>query len=323
MNETFVNNIFQNGDFDSLAFEAWNHQFQTNKVYRHWCNAISKTLPPKNLSTIPFLPIGFFKGHKVISGDFTPSVTFKSSGTTGESISHHLVKDANLYTTSFIKGFELPYGKTEDWCILALLPGYLERTDSSLVFMVNELINRSTHPQSGFYLYDHIGLEKSLIIQEKNKQKTLLIGVTYALLDFTENHPIPLSHTIVMETGGMKGKRKEITRNEVHKILSSRFKTTSIHSEYGMTELLSQCYSQGNGRFTPPPWVKFFIREEDDPLSVQNTGRGALNIIDLANIHSCCFIATDDLGFVFPDGSFEVLGRIDSSDVRGCSLMTI
>lgn len=233
------------------------------------------------------------------------------------------MKDINLYKQSFSKAFELFYGDIKDWCVIGLLPSYLERNNSSLVLMVDELIKMSGHADSDFYLYDFDKLQSTLQRLEMQQQKTLLIGVTFALLDFADSHPMQLDHTTIMETGGMKGRRKELTRFEVHDYLKQKFDVKNIHSEYGMTELLSQAYSKGDGIFVCPPWMKVLVRDEEDPLRVSVSGRGVLNVIDLANIYSCSFIATDDVGMVYEDGSFEVFGRLDNSDIRGCSLLVV
>lgn len=311
-------------DFQSLALEIFQYQFQHNAVYRAFVTAVKVNPSGVNsLEKIPFLPIGFFKTHRVTTGDFTPSLVFESSGTTGMNRSRHFVNDAGLYQTSFIRAFEKYYGSVNEWCIIGLLPSYLERKTSSLVFMVNELIRQSGHPQSGFYLNNLEKLYNVLSELESKKQKTLLLGVTFALLDFAERFPLALSHTVVMETGGMKGRKKELTRKEVHSILKEAFCKKEIHAEYGMTELLSQAYSQGHGIFQCPSWMKVLIREEEDPFQViANPGEsGVLNIIDLANVYSCSFIATDDLGKLQEGECFEVLGRRDESDLRGCSLL--
>ena len=236
-----------------------------------------------------------------------------------------MVKDVSIYQQSFTKAFELFYGDISSWCIIGLLPSYLDRekNTSSLVMMVDSLVKLSNHPKSGFYLTDFDKLHDTLLQLETQQQKTLLIGVTFALLDFAENYKFNLQHTIVMETGGMKGRRKELTRAEVHSIITKGLGVKNVHSEYGMTELLSQAYSDDNGRFICPPWMKVMIRDEEDPLSVKPFGKGVLNVIDLANIYSCSFIATDDVGVVYEDGSFEVWGRLDNSDIRGCSLLVI
>ena len=278
----------------------------------------------KLVENIPFLPIGFFKTQMVCTGEFEPALVFESSGTTQTINSRHFVKDASLYTHSFNKAFELFYGPAQDWCILALLPAYLERQNSSLVMMAEELIKKSAHPESGFYLYDHDKLAEVLQQLEAKRQQTILIGVTFALLDFAEQFPMPLQHTVIMETGGMKGRKEEMIREQVHELLKKAFGLKMIHSEYGMTELLSQAYSKGAGLFHCPPWMKVLIREEDDPFAVKkDAGTGVLNIIDLANVYSCAFIATDDAARLHADGSFEVLGRVDNSDIRGCSLLAV
>jgi len=304
--------------------ELFTHQYNTNKVYNEWCNCL-RTNVDKVASTekIPFLPISFFKTNTVISGDENYELFFESSGTTQSRKSRHYIKDIQVYTQSFTKGFELFYGDIQDWCIIGLLPSYLQQQHSSLVKMVNELIKLSNHVKSGFYLHEYEQLHKVLSELEQQQQRTLLIGVTYALLDFAEQSSLQLSSTIIMETGGMKGRRKELTRNEVHDILKKQFQVSQIHSEYGMSELLSQAYAKADGRFYCPSWMKVLVRDEDDPFLVKEKGKGALNIIDLANVNSCAFIATDDVGEVFEDGSFAVQGRLDGSDIRGCSLMVI
>jgi phenylacetate-coenzyme A ligase PaaK-like adenylate-forming protein len=308
--------------FEGLALVLFQFQYNHNPVYRQYVDLLDiDPFAVTAINKIPFLPIDFFKTHRVSATSFREEAVFESSGTTQTIQSRHFIKDLSIYKQSFEKCFQKFYGNAHDWCILGLLPSYLERTNSSLVIMVNELIRLSQHAHSGFYLYDHQKLSDVLEQLEKNRQKTLLIGVTFALLDFAENNSKPLKHTIVMETGGMKGKREEMTRNEVHAILKSAWDLSAIHSEYGMTELLSQAYSAGEGLFECPPWMKVILREEDDPLITKNAGRGLINVVDLANIYSCSFIATDDIGLLHPNGSFEVLGRRDNSDLRGCSLM--
>jgi len=313
----------QKHGFEQLALELFQLQASENHLYRSFIQALGIDAGRvSNVASIPFLPVSFFKNHDVTTGSFVPDVVFESSGTTQTGNSRHLVKSADLYRRSFINAFELFYGSPESWCIIGLLPSYLERQNSSLVMMVNDLVNLSKHAESGFYLNELEKLAKVLQKNEASKQKTLLIGVTFALLDFAEQYKFPLKHTTVMETGGMKGRRKEITRVEVHEILKDAWQLNSVHSEYGMTELLSQAYSSGGGLFRCPPWMKIILRDEDDPLTVKlSTTSGLINVIDLANIHSCAFIATDDIGKLYTDGSFEVIGRMDSSDVRGCSLM--
>jgi hypothetical protein len=315
--------------FSQLALDIFRFQYDNNAVYNKFCT-ILKTDPFQinSIEKIPFLPISFFKSHKVVSTHFEPATVFESSGTTQSINSKHFIKDVLLYEKSFTTGFNLFYDQPKDWCIIALLPSYLERNNSSLVMMADKLIAQSQHPQSGFYLNDMEKLQATLVSLEKKQQKTLLIGVTFALLDFAEKFPMALPNTIIMETGGMKGRREEMTRMEVHQILGNTFQQKIIHSEYGMTELLSQAYSKGNGIFNTPPWMKILIREEDDPLSIHSPKKdkvlsGALNIIDLANIYSCSFIATEDAGKLNSDGSFEVIGRLDNTDIRGCSLMAL
>ncbi|MBT8188023.1 MAG: acyl transferase, partial [Croceitalea sp.] len=300
-------------------------QYIKNPVYREFCNRLKiDTAAVKDVNQIPYLPIEFFKTKRVVSGQNSPQAVFSSSGTTGSTSSKHYVADSKLYEMSFRKTFELFYGSITDYCVLALLPSYLERSGSSLIYMVNDLIFKSKHPDSGFYLDNLVALKSKIEQQEKRGQKTLLIGVSFALLDFIESFDLSLWHTIVMETGGMKGRRKELIRNELHQLLKKAFGTKTIHSEYGMTELLSQAYSQGEGIFECPPWMRVSTRDTEDPLSRQEFGKtGGINVIDLANVYSCAFIATQDLGKVYTDGSFEVLGRFDHSDIRGCNLMAL
>jgi hypothetical protein len=322
-------------NFQEIAIEIFRFQYDSNLVYRSYVDALGvKPHLVDVIEKIPFLPISFFKTDEIKAGKFNVERIFESSGTTQTISSRHHVKYVSLYVESFTRGFENIYGKIENWCILGLLPSYLERGNSSLVFMVENLIKRSGHLQSGFYLNEFERLKETLISLEKAKQKTLLIGVTYALLDFAEQFPPDsyrekLEHTTIMETGGMKGRREELTRMEVHERLKKAFGKNEIHSEYGMTELLSQAYAVKDGRFKCPPWMKVMIRDEEDPLAVsvprfQTVApiAGAINIIDLANVYSCSFIATDDVGKLYPDNSFEVLGRMDGSDLRGCSLLT-
>jgi hypothetical protein len=316
-------------NFTETALDVFNFQYRQNPVYNQFCNAIHiDSTKIDDISNIPFLPIDFFKTHTITTTPFESAIIFESSGTTKTTNSKHSVKDISIYQQSFTTAFNLFYGSTTDWCILALLPSYLERNNSSLVMMADALIAESRHQKSGFYLNNLEQLRNTLIELENQKQKTLLIGVTFALLDFAEQYPMHLHYTTIMETGGMKGRRQEITRQEVHYILCNNFNVNKIHSEYGMTELLSQAYSKGDGIFNCPPWMKILIREDDDPLSVRaadkhHTTAGAVNVIDLANIYSCSFIATDDAGKLYPDESFEILGRLDNSDIRGCSLLTV
>ncbi len=308
--------------FDELALEIFRFQYQNNPVYNQYVKALHLVGEDvRDVLDIPFLPIRFFKSHEVLTTSFGPEAVFESSGTTQTVNSRHYVKHLSLYRRSFLRTFEQFYGPVEGWCIIGLLPSYLERRNSSLVVMVDELIRRSGHPHSGFYLYEHERLQQVLQQLGSAGQPTLLIGVTFALLDFAEKFPMPLQHTIVMETGGMKGRREEMTRQEVHGILQNAFGLSSVHSEYGMTELLSQAYSQGEGIFSCPPWMKVLVRQEDDPLAVGYSGTGIVNVIDLANLYSCSFIATEDVGRLDGAGRFEVQGRLDHSDIRGCSLM--
>jgi hypothetical protein len=308
--------------FETLALEIFRFQYNHNPIYQQYAKTVGRVGGQiRTITDIPFLPVSFFKSHKVCTAGFEPEAVFESSGTTQSINSRHFIKDLSIYQQSFLKAFQQFYGKVQDWCIIGLLPAYLERKNSSLVVMVDELVKQSNHPQSGFYLYEHEKLAAVLQQLEAMGQKTLLIGVTFALLDFAEKFPMHLSHTTIMETGGMKGRRKEMTRTEVHDVLQNAFSTKNIHSEYGMTELLSQAYSTGDGLFRSPPWMKVLVRQEDDPFDVRITGSGVINVIDLANIYSCSFIATDDIGKVFAGNNFEVQGRTDNSDIRGCSLM--
>jgi hypothetical protein len=323
--------VAQGNNFNELAIEVFHFQHQNNNIYRKYCDTLDITADKVHaIERIPFLPIQFFKSHQITSTHFEPEAIFESSGTTTSINSKHFVKDINLYKKSFTTGFEKFYGKAKDKCILGLLPSYLERKNSSLVMMVDELIQQSDNNLSGFYLYDYDKLYSTILHNEILKQPTILIGVTYALLDFAQKYPMQLRHTIIMETGGMKGRREEITRQQVHVELQKNLGISLVHSEYGMTELLSQAYSKGDGIFHCPPWMKVLIREEDDPFKIyvasnvkQKPITGAINIIDLANIYSCSFIATDDIGRLNNNESFEVLGRMDNSDMRGCSLMML
>lgn len=318
-------------NFADTALQVFRYQYELNETYNLFCNIIKRS--PANVISpeqIPFLPIQFFKTKKIKTGNFTEQLIFESSGTTGAESSRHYVHDAALYEKSFLKSFEMFYGDIKNLCIIGLLPSYLERGNSSLVYMVDKLVKLSAQKNSGFYLYDHEKLKNVLDENENHAVKTILIGVTYALLDFAERYPMQLKHTIVMETGGMKGHRKELSRGRVHEILQAQFGLENIHSEYGMTELLSQAYSKEKGIFNCPPWMKIAVRNEDDPFEINflpAAGKlfagGAINITDLANLHSCSFIATDDAGKIYRDGSFEIIGRLDNSDIRGCGLMMI
>jgi len=300
-------------------------QYENNIVYREFCDFMKTDVAKvKSLQQIPFLPIQFFKSHTVVSNENTIEKTFSSSGTTGINTSKHFVTAISLYEESYRKGFSQFYGNIEDYTILALLPSYLEREGSSLIYMFEDLIKRTNNPESGFYLHNHPELIEKLIKLDLYGQNVILIGVTYALLDLIENYEFQLKNTIIMETGGMKGKRKEMIREELHHQLCQGFGVTAIHSEYGMTELLSQAYSLGNGVFECPSWMQILIRDTEDALTYVPDGKsGGINLIDLANINSCSFIATQDLGKKNPNNSFEVLGRFDNSDIRGCNLMVI
>ena len=351
MNREWHDKIFSVTEkgFRQLALDIFHFQYKANSVYNSYVNALGKTPSEVDeIEKIPFLPISFFKTDEIKTGEFNAQVIFKSSGTTQTKNSQHHVKDVSVYTQSFTTAFKEIYGDPQEWCVLGLLPSYLEKGNSSLVYMVDDLIKQSQHPQSDFYLHDLERLKETLLSLERTSQKTLFLGVTYALLDFAEKFSIPLTSTIIMETGGMKGRREELTRMEVHDQLKKAFGKSEIHSEYGMTELLSQAYAKKEGRFQSPPWMKVLIRDDEDPLTVWSsesgvgsrksivvsqrlrtpnsefrTITGAINIIDLANVYSCSFIATDDVGKLYPDKSFEVLGRMDGSDLRGCSLLTV
>jgi phenylacetate-coenzyme A ligase PaaK-like adenylate-forming protein len=323
--ETIRQKIFSvaPANFESIAVEVFQYQYGNNPVYNEFVKLLDiKPAAVKKVSKIPFLPIEFFKTKKIISNNKPEQKIFESSGTTGITTSRHYVADLALYEESLSRGFKLFFGDPKQFCILGLLPSYLERDNSSLVYMTDYLVKASGHPLSGFYIDDYKKLNDAIHILEKQGQKTILLGVTFALLDFAEGFPQPLNNTIIMETGGMKGRREEISRDELHTILCNAFKVNSIFSEYGMTELLSQAYSKGNGIFQSLPWMKIFIRDVNDPFKIIETGQsGAINIIDLANLDSCSFISTSDLGKCLPDGAFEVLGRIDYSDIRGCNLL--
>ena len=311
--------------FEKIALKTFRFQHQNNLVYREFCDFLKTDVQKvKSLEQIPFLPIQFFKSHRVVSNENPIQETFTSSGTTGMATSKHLVTEVRLYEESYRKGFSQFYGNIEDYVVLALLPSYLERKGSSLIYMVEDLIQMTNNPESGFYLHNHEELIEKLIRLDQSGQNVILIGVTYALLDLIEKHPFQLQNTIIMETGGMKGKRKEMIREELHEQLCQGFGVTAIHSEYGMTELLSQAYSVGNGVFECPSWMQILVRDTEDALTYVSDGKtGGINVIDLANINSCSFIATQDLGKKNPNNSFEVLGRFDNSDIRGCNLMVI
>lgn len=326
--QTYKNTIFKaltQDEFTKTAINVFNFQAANNKVYKQFIDLLNIDVKEvKQLHDIPFLPVSFFKSHTVVSNNEPIQATFTSSGTTGTEPSKHLVTDLSIYEESYNKGFSLFYGLPKDYCIIALLPSYLERTGSSLIQMCQGLIEQSDHPKSGFYLNQYDELAALINELEAKGQKTLLIGVSFALLDLISLYTFSLKHTIVMETGGMKGRREELTRSALHELLGNGFGVDKIHSEYGMTELLSQAYSKGDGVFSCPPWMQILLRDTTDPFAYVDKGKsGGVNIIDLANINSCSFIATQDIGRILPDGNFEILGRFDHSDVRGCNLMVL
>lgn len=310
-------------DFENVALESFRFQAEKNAVYHNYLKLLNiNPLKIDSIRKIPFLPISFFKTKKVVTGNIDSSaIVFSSSRTTGTEPSLHYVSDISLYEKAFTQTFNHFYTSTDQWCILALLPSYLEREGSSLVYMCQHLVDKTGKKNSGFYLNDFKKLADTITVNEQRGVKTLLIGVSFALLDFAHAYPMPLKNTVIMETGGMKGRRKEMIRQELHAILKEAFLLNVIHSEYGMTELLSQAYSSGNGIFHCPPWMKVFVRDSNDPLSESVPGQGGINIIDLANINSCCFISTQDIGRVYDDGTFEILGRFENAEVRGCNLL--
>ncbi|WP_121964339.1 acyl transferase [Myroides sp. N17-2] len=312
-------------DFHRVAMKVFRFQYEYNPIYQQFCNLLNKTPEQvKTITDVPFLPIEFFKSRDILSSTDPIQITFTSSGTTGMITSKHHVTDLAYYEYSFRAAFSHFYGNIEDYVVLALLPAYLEREGSSLIYMVEDLIEGSNQPESGFYLNNYEELAKTLVNLDKQGKNILLIGVTYALLDMIEMQKFSLSNTIIMETGGMKGRRKEMIREELHKVLCDGFGVSKIHSEYGMTELLSQGYSFGDGIFECPPWMDILTRDPEDALTYVEEGKtGGVNVIDLANVNSCSFIATQDLGKKYKDGSFEILGRFDHSDIRGCNLMVV
>lgn len=308
--------------FEELALQVFRLQYGENPVYRAFVDALRVEPGSVNqVLQIPFLPVRFFRTHRVQTAVSEARLVFESSGTTAADPSRHYVYDPGLYEESFTRGFEAAVGRLEDFCIVGLVPSPRERPQSSLGFMVNGLIRRSQHPQGGFYLDRKRQLLSLLPALQENAQQILLIGLSHALMDFAEFAPLPLRNTLVIETGGMKGRRRELTREELHGKLCEAFNLEAVGSEYGMTELLSQAWALSSGLFIGPPWMRVLVREENDPRAVSVQGTGAINIIDLANIYSCSFLATDDLGRVRGDGKFEVLGRIDNTDLRGCSLL--
>lgn len=312
-------------EFESASLEVFKFQFENNRVYRSFCDLLYiYSSDVKRIEDIPFLPIQFFKSHEILSTANAVEQVFTSSGTTGDLTSRHLVTDIQLYEESFRRAFAHFYGAVEDYVVLALLPSYLEREGSSLIYMVEDMIKHSNHVESGFYLRNLSELKDILIDLDTQGKKVLLIGVSFALLDLVESYQFQLKNTIIMETGGMKGRRKELVREEMHEILKQGFGVNSIHSEYGMTELLSQAYSKEHGIFECPKWMQILTRDPEDPLTILPKNKtGGINVIDLANINSCAFIATQDLGKTLSDNQFEVIGRFDNSDLRGCNLMVL
>lgn len=318
-------NINSSEQFNEVCLKVFNYQYKENKIYKKYVDELKvKINNIENCDQIPFLPVEFFKTHKIITGTGVVQKIFKSSGTTGFVASSHYITDLNIYEKSFVKTFNLFYGKPEKYTFLALLPSYSERNDSSLIYMVQKLMNISNKKDNRFYLYDHQELFEKITDLEKQNKKTILFGVSFALIDFFEKYNIELKHTTIIETGGMKGRKKEIVREELHSVIKSATGLSGIHSEYGMTELLSQAYSKSNNLYKTPPWMKILIRDTNDPFNyVKPVATGGINVIDLANINSCSFIETKDLGKLHTDNSFEILGRFDNSDIRGCNLMVL
>ncbi len=325
--ERYCNDIFAiktAADFERLSLQAFYFQYTNNPIYRKYCDLLCVDAAAINyIADVPFMPVEFFKSHKLLCDGRDVEVVFTSSSTTGAVPSSHYVADASLYRKAFLAGFRQFYGEPSDFCILGLLPAYLERSGSSLVYMVDELVKMSGDCRSGFFLHNHEDLYNTICHLEAQSRKYILIGVSFALLDFAEKYSLQMKNGIVMETGGMKGRRKEMVRSELHSILKDAFGVLNIHSEYGMTELLSQAYSDGNGIYKCSSTMKVLVREPNDPLSVHASGSGAINVVDLANIYSCSFLQTSDLGHVSDDGTFTVSGRFDSADVRGCNLMVL
>lgn len=317
-------NIISNSEFESLALEIFRFQVNNCEVYSEFVHHLNININAiDSIDKIPFLPIQFFKTHKVISNKNNIEQVFLSSGTGGAQ-SQHFVTDISLYKKSYSKGFEHFYGHIEDYTVLALLPSYLEREGSSLIYMAADIIKKSKNPKSGFFLKNTQKMTKILKNHSKSDKKLFILGVSFALIDLVENQKFDLKDAIIMETGGMKGRRKELVREELHAILCEGFGVSKIHSEYGMTELLSQAYSKGNGIFKSPPWMKIFTRDTEDALTTLTYGKtGGINVIDLANVNSCSFIATQDLGKVYANETFEIIGRFDNSDIRGCNLMVL
>ncbi|MBC7382314.1 MAG: acyl transferase [Bacteroidia bacterium] len=324
--QQLINAIFNSNlnNFDELCLHLFRVQYKNNKIYRKYCNFIGITDPTviRVVEKIPFLPVSLFKTHQVLASDKPVHTTFFSSATGGSGQSKHYLTDITLYQKSFITAFELKFGSTQNYCFLALLPSYIEREGSSLIYMVQHLMNVSAHPLNGFFLYDHLKLQQRIKTLEESAQNYVLFGVSFALLDFVKKADVEIKTGKIIETGGMKGRKKEMTKMEVQQRLQQGLKTTAVYSEYGMTELLSQAYAKNDGMYDCPPWMKVFISDPTDPFVYVDCGKtGVVNVIDLANINSCCFIQTSDLGRKNKQEQFEVLGRLDHSDLRGCSLM--
>ncbi|MBP9689477.1 MAG: acyl transferase [Bacteroidia bacterium] len=310
--------------FDELALQLYHHQLKNNVILQEYHTLTNKIINPKSINNISFLPVSFFKNQQVKTGEFTPQVIYTSSTTSGGIPSKHFVADKSIYAQSYLTAFKHFYGDPKQYVFLCLLPNYLERDGSSLIDMAQGLIEASNQTESGFYLYDFDKLATTIKEVLSQNKRIFLLGVTFALLDFAEQFPMDLQYTIVMETGGMKGRKQEQTRIEIHDYLKNQFNITTIHSEYGMTELLSQGYSKGEGVFECAPWMKVVITDLNDPFTLMPTGKaGIINVIDLANVDSCAFIETQDLGRLLANGCFEVLGRMDNTEVRGCNLMYV
>jgi len=325
LNISEIFKIITEKEFNELAIQIFGYQYKNNTTYKTYTNNLGVSISEiKHYKQIPFLPVDFFKSHKILSTKKKTEIVFKSSGTTGMTRSNHYIADLKIYEKSFTETFKLFYGNPEDYVFLALLPSYSEQGNSSLIYMVEKLMQKSGKKDNGFYLYNHGDLADKLVKLEKQRKKTILFGVSFALLDFFEKYHLDLNHTTIIETGGMKGRKKEIIREELHRIIKEATGLKQIHSEYGMTELLSQAYAKDENKYTSPPWMKILIRDANDPFSYLKNGQsGGINIIDLANIYSCSFIETKDLGKLHPDNSFEILGRFDNSDIRGCNLMVV
>lgn len=327
MKDKLINKIFNINSpeaFEQTALEVFRYQYENVSVYRKFCDLMRVTVDAVSTSKeIPFLPIQFFKSQQIIAERLTPQTVFTSSGTTGQITSKHYVYDLELYERTFSDIFKQFYGAPSDYVILALLPSYMEREGSSLIYMVQKLIDKSGNEKSGFYLHNLEALAAQLNALDQENSKVILIGVSYALLDLIELQKFNLQNTIIMETGGMKGRRREMVKAELHETLKQGFGVRQIHSEYGMTELLSQAYSSGDGKFCCPPWMKIYTRDSEDAKTLIRGKTGGINVIDLANLFSCAFIATQDLGVVNEDGTFEIRGRFDASDIRGCNLMIL